>query len=1530
MGGCKYIIGDREYSYQELINEIIKQNSSEFLEADDILFSRSSGEVLQREITEKLNSLKVTAKTEPNTSYNDGEPVVSATNAISTQQLIDHPEFRIRTGARIAQLDRDNYIKNQTNIYIQEGMSEEVARNTVLNEVKHWDQIQKDAMTLHSIINEFDYRKQLFDFEQVTKGTAFEATADQLYSTINQILKQKVYGSVKSNEVPSTTINNLNLRTQLEGIEEDLIVHIDKLIVDGDGNIHVYNFKTTTTSADQWADEKKQKYRIQAAIIKRTLESLGFDPKNISLNIIPVRINYDENLENVTSAIVLDPISLNTFTKRTGGISNMLSKEESWVKKIIKSTTNFDKINASDRDPVNQQLKYLFLNQDLKVEGLKLTAESWITRNIKDGGKIKRVQDPDYDFIIYFSEDDVVKIPKGGSLDPLKNSKVLEEVNSRTGLLDKNDGAVMNYIFNDVKRSHSQGVSHFRQYGYSSAFLNRVLFPYCRKHSVSDDKFENDWEFIENDVLNAANILVFRNKETYQLDFVLMSPYNLKTKTRLKKSNEHILGDHLYSAQNVGSLINYKPTFGNIEAVRAALIINQVLPKLTGEFNLGKLHVVSLEQGGQGCLYELETLSKNMVTPLVKFMNENPNLEVSNNFIGQHYINPLTILLQEYGKIMDGQKLTQGEQQELIDLGFTNLEQTDTIEAKRTLLLDLAEKLPEIFPTLANTENLSSIEEGDTVMNNAKKLYRLVLQALQYYETNEVSSVEQKMNSITREMLITNKIPNRNFQSVVQVYTAAIDNVASKTLKDVQKMRPYFQEYYDKCGYSRLQNNIVGGQAKAFDRLYEKDINGNQTLTLKNPYNPTEDLTDYERVFLKKLLLDFNRIRAKMHGIDFNFTDIDSDTLKTYIESHDDYFNIPLERAGKATRRQKVSIKERMLKGWDLIKDTYQDGGKDAFEKLIMKLSDEEREDMLSGIESWQLRNPFDRGERDRIGLIGNHELNFFETNLESLVIDFHERYYQHEELNKALMVTKAVQFQLSVLQDLTNDKDTIEQTQKLINDFAKVNIFGASLMEENSKKIMTFLSPLKNIVSKTLIAGNIVSAFRDTFEGVWQNSMRTINHFQTDISMKDLMSGYKHVVENSFTDKRSINIVNQLCLKYRLSNIDVARISEGMKTEGGVINYDDWLYATIKKPDFLNRMVLFVAQCHKDGIWDAFSINDTGELVYDWKKDKRFSIYASGDRNNPEYAKQMGAYYNAVRAYNNDHPDSPISFDGNETPLPEPYSQKEIETFKNLANSIYGAYDKSVKAMYEHTAIASVFGMFTTWMNGMYANYFTKPGQYGNTDYKIDQASNEKGDLLFFDDLGNQIYKHDNKWYYDGTDIEVTENLNNVQPVMDKIPVVVQGVWYSLIDACKAIRNGEIKQFLADSPQDRKNLMKLLTDLLASMLISLLVKEALTSSYKTYKKEDMADNPFIVNATVELLYKSTSRSFDGFKGPLNIIEWMGEDVTPPIYTQNIRLIKDFGKFVFGNKTFGDVITGSVGAFRVAQDSYKAEKKKEI
>jgi hypothetical protein len=52
----------------------------------------------------------------------------------------------------------------------------------------------------------------------------------------------------------------------------------------------------------------------------------------------------------------------------------------------------------------------------------------------------------------------------------------------------------------------------------------------------------------------------------------------------------------------------------------------------------------------------------------------------------------------------------------------------------------------------------------------------------------------------------------------------------------------------------------------------------------------------------------------------------------------------------------------------------------------------------------------------------------------------------------------------------------------------------------------------------------------------------------------------------------------------------------------------------------------------------------------------------------------------------------------------------------RNLSNSIYGAYDKSMRAKYEHTALGLTFAMFSTWMNGIVSNYFTQPGQYSGS----------------------------------------------------------------------------------------------------------------------------------------------------------------------------------------------------------------------
>ena len=1539
---CTYKFANSEnnsvLSYKELTDYILKMIDSENLDIDDLVFSRTSGEILYNHTVDKLKTLKQESfKVKENSSFSDSEPSISSEGCISTQELIDSKEFAYITKAKIEQLNRENFIINETRIKQSEGLSKEEAENFAKNEVAHWDQIQEDAKKLHMLISDFNFGKQLFDFEEKTKNTPFEDVSDELYETVSRVLYKKVYSVIKANDQKSVTFNNLNIRVPLEGITEDLLLHMDKVIVDGDGIIHVYNFKTSTTTPDMWDKAKWEKYKIQMALIKRGLESLGFESKNIDLNIIPVKIKYSDNFSEITSAIALNPQQLNIYSKPSGGVVNALTKEYNWAKKLIASPASLNNITSQDEKAVNKQLEFLFLNKNLQLEGIQLTALSWIRHNMKDGGKIKILQDPDYDFMIQFEEDDIVKIPKGYGTNPLTNEKVIEEVKSRTSLLNKNDGDVMQKILHDILKGHDAGFADFgsKQYGRSSVFLDTVFDKYCHKSTDEKGNSENEWKVLENDILTSANILVFQHRVTKQLDFIVLSPYDLKNKTKLKKSDQHILGDHLYTGSAPGKLIDYKPTFGNLEAVRASLVINQVLPKITGEWKLGKLHIVSLERGGQGNIHDLENLNKNLIDPVIKFMNTNPNMEVKNNFEGQKYIDQFQILLDEYKALLDSSNWNK-EDKLIFEKGYTQLEDAVSIEAKRIILLDIAEKIQQQFPLLRDVKMVEELsKEFETKNNttsraNAAELLKHVFQTLRYYEAPEISSIEEKLSSIPRYLTISERLPNKNFQIIQHVYTKAIDNVAANVLKEIEVARRYFKEYYDKCGYSRVQNATLGGQALTFNHLYALDNEGKQTLSLKNPYNMSEDLENYEREFLKKVLFSFNRIRSMMKGAEdkfkFTYEDINSSEYIHYAESTEHFFDIPLERASKSTRIQKNSVKDKLDYTFNRIKDAVNQK-KNLYDVFGLDLSDEEIADREDSIDAWQLRNKFDRGEVNRVDVIANHDISYFETNLDKLLTDFTEKYYEHRELNKALMISKAVIFELELLRGLTNDKEVIDQTEEMINAFNKVNIFNGSIMEKQSQQILGAMQPLRNLVSKTLIAGNVVSAFRDSFEGVWQNTMRSLNKFQTNINLVQVMQGYKTVIENSFTDQRSINIVNQLCLKYRLSNIDISRISQGLSTEGGIVNYDDWLYATIRKPDFLNRMVLFIAQCYKDGVYEAFSINDEGALEYDWKKDKRFSIYASGDKSNPEYAKQMGAYYNAVRAYNQDHPEATISFDGNVDPLPEPYSDTEIKQFKQLANSIYGAYDKSTKAMYEYMAIGTVFGMFSTWMNGMYANYFAKPGQYYSSEFKLEQAKNSSGHLLFFDDLGNIIYKSGDKYYYDGTDTEVIENLSNVQPVMDKIPIIVQGIWYSLKDATKALSNHEFKEWWSGNPQDRDNIWKLLTDILMTFLFTTLIKPVLTGKYKEFKK-DMVNHPFTYNVAGTIMFKSTSRSFDGFKGPVNMLQFVGENTDPPMYTQSLKLAKESLSAVVGAKPALDVLTGNVAVFKVAQDAYKAEKKK--
>ena len=82
-----------------------------------------------------------------------------------------------------------------------------------------------------------------------------------------------------------------------------------------------------------------------------------------------------------------------------------------------------------------------------------------------------------------------------------------------------------------------------------------------------------------------------------------------------------------------------------------------------------------------------------------------------------------------------------------------------------------------------------------------------------------------------------------------------------------------------------------------------------------------------------------------------------------------------------------------------------------------------------------------------------------------------------------------------------------------------------------------------------------------------------------------------------------------------------------------------------------------------------------------------------------------------------------------------------------------------------------------------------------------------------------------------------------------------------------------------------------------------------------------MDENPLIVNMLTELVYKSTSRAYDQYKGPVNIIQFFGENMNPPTYSQPTQLISDAVQSLFGDRSWKYLLFDSSGLTRSFKDS---------
>ena len=98
-----------------------------------------------------------------------------------------------------------------------------------------------------------------------------------------------------------------------------------------------------------------------------------------------------------------------------------------------------------------------------------------------------------------------------------------------------------------------------------------------------------------------------------------------------------------------------------------------------------------------------------------------------------------------------------------------------------------------------------------------------------------------------------------------------------------------------------------------------------------------------------------------------------------------------------------------------------------------------------------------------------------------------------------------------------------------------------------------------------------------------------------------------------------------------------------------------------------------------------------------------------------------------------------------------------------------------------------------------------------------------------------------------------------------------------------------------------------------------LLFTFALTPAYKDSKKKS-SDLSLAAKLFASVSYKSLNGARDSFAGPLNIVEYFGEQLDPPMYKVPVKLITDTSKTIFGDKTTAQLITGNIALARTYKD----------
>ena len=1433
-------------------------------------------------------------------------------------KLHDHPDY-IGTTEFISEFGNpkigwDSPIVEKFNIEQkrEELLSDYGSETIVDNIVESWQIMQEVGDEVHAILQAvFQDNSLPTNFLHLTDVQVQEVAADAR-KLKSELLDKYGAGSRFYSEFDIyTTDIDPDLKALLPEGKKGISGTIDLLVRAEDGSLHIYDFKTsekehgdwTINTSTTWHRNKKMAIQNQLAAYNVILEQHGFD--NSTTHIVPFKINYDrtddKKIIGINSWSRLDIID--NIPETTGGRTY-----RNWTI-MVPLPFKFDNRLLHD---VSEKIQHMIpagmiMSQKIEKE----------TRDVEHyKGQVVRlsVTDPQahqngkhYKYKFYPNE--LNKPPIYWETDEQMQKGIEDFVEELKSVRAKElDSIAINVhkIMSGVESMESLDtlLSNEKQ-----EFLAEQLERYIR----------GGWRFVRDKDLNAFGIFIFQKDG--RTEIVGMTNQHLGTAYKLTKGSS-VLGKTRYD-RDVNSKYILDATVGNIELMRLMTYVaeNQDLFK---DNKITQIKVINPWDGSQ--YVELNSVLRNVYNMLVQDNAATYDNGTLTPITEDIFYGDVVSLLSIADEILaDVQEKSWG----LYEFDREDMISNGKLSYSEDWIRKQINNLKRNHTFLYNTDKIG---KGDEKIWEAYNYLLKASLAVAGIRTVQEFDTEMYLNGEAQTGTVINSTgfsPSAN----IRIFDDIMQEYATEVRVNCEKLGRPLVVALDELYRSKGKNRIIGGEYTVFKEWFVTNPDGtiNEAFRLKHP----EDASLSKES--KKALTIWLDIMAKLR-----WPNATPEEIAKYKET-ERYYEVPLTEAtfGKQTRA--LGILSALRNKWDQYSELTKGVFAGDTEQLMKWKNDKAR--------NWRLYNKFDLDERARAAKIRERGgVGFFETDLEIVMNQALEAYMKSNVSPKYITRLNALSISLQLAE--SHGGQSQEETRRVLDMLIKSKFYGESIIPgKHLQAFARWLNVVKKGLSYMSLGFNMRSFLREFLQGTWMGISRAGLDNMPGITKETYMKAYEYVLMHAHENFSSVSLLQQMDAHYGVANYSLGNISRKRRLDWtGIRNWNtDTAFWGSTSPDFQHRMTLIVAKMMGDGVFDpnmdisAYYLNKAGDLVYDWRRDKRFSIYAQGMKlaegkseeerariirefaaSHSEFANQRSLYMEHIAELNRigkkykDHGIERAYMEGDD--LPEAYLPTEIQAMKNYADLLYGHYDDESRSLIHDMFLGSFFMQYKTFITSRIEQWTLSPGTY-NTELLQWETDPVTGEHLYrihndLDADGRPNIEIKRESQIQNLDELIRQNKAEKLYVWKGIPM--EGIARSYVNFFKRFKglNWDNIKDVKNNPIERDNLLLGLHDtlfasfmlMLITALAGLIIDGELTTDHKKIAREvrKLGWGP-------SFAYNVAYGSWTDFAVWNNAWSIMG-DWNPPALTAGKRVVQNAGAVILGNKTIFQAVTNTVGA----------------